>query len=55
LDKRIPKGDYNAIWHSKGKFPKTKYVSKNFPVLENGFPNLTSVRYNRTLIYSFIS
>jgi len=40
LDKRIPEGDYNAIWHSKGKFPKTKYVSKNFPELENGFPKL---------------
>ena len=40
LDKRIPKGDYNAIWYSEGRFPKTKYVYKNFPVLENGFPNL---------------
>ena len=41
LDKRIPEGDYNAIWHSSvKKFPKTKYVSKKFPELENGFPNL---------------
>ena len=41
LDKRIPEGDYNAIWHSSvEKFPKTKYVSKKFPELENGFPKL---------------
>ena len=40
LDKRIPKGDYNAVWHISIKFPKAKYVKKNYPELENGFPNL---------------
>ena len=52
LDKRIPKGDYNAIWYSKGNFPKTKYVSKNYPELENGFPNLynNSVPFDRYIL-----
>ena len=40
MDKRIPKGDYNAVWHISIKFPKAKYVKKNYPELENGFPNL---------------
>lgn len=53
LDKRIPEGDYNAIWHSSvKKFPKTKYVSKKFPELENGFPNLynNSVPFDRRIL-----
>lgn len=52
LDKRIPKGDYNAIWHSSEKFPKTKYVYKNYPKLENGFPNLynNSVPFDRRIL-----
>ena len=52
LDKRIPKGDYNAIWHSSEKFPKTKYVYKNYPELENGFPNLynNSVPFDRRIL-----